>query len=245
MPGASAATRPSSPLTGATVGAIVLVHRPGNLIGRLFLALGFLATIQFLAEEYLAVGVIAAPGSLPAVEWVAWTMNWLWIPQFVILVVFFLIFPDGRLLGPRWRAVLALAVIAGVIGILASAFMPGPLTDFKRVSNPIGFASAAQYGPRWRPFGPASWRPSCWPPGRWSSAIGALGRSNDCSSDGSPSPPPSRPSWRRSASSSRKARRRSSSWPSVACRSRLAWPSSAITSSRSTCSSTGRWSTSP
>ena len=134
-------------LTGATVGAIVLAHRPGNLIGRLFIALGVLATFQFLAEEYLAVGVITAPGSLPAVEWVAWTMNWLWIPQFVILVVFFLIFPTGRLLGPRWRAVLALAVIAGAIGILASAFMPGPLTDFNRVINPMGFASAAQYGP--------------------------------------------------------------------------------------------------
>jgi hypothetical protein len=134
-------------LTGATVGAIVLAHRPGNLIGRLFIALGVLATFQFLAEEYLAVGVIAAPGSLPAVEWLAWTMNWLWIPQFVIMVVFFLIFPDGRLLAPRWRAVLALAIIAGAIGVLASAFMPGPLTDFNRVSNPIGFASAAQYGP--------------------------------------------------------------------------------------------------
>src|SRR4249919_597082 len=40
-------------LTGATVGAIVLSHRPGNLIGRLFVTLGVLATIQFLAEEYL------------------------------------------------------------------------------------------------------------------------------------------------------------------------------------------------
>lgn len=134
-------------LTGATVGAIVLAHRPGNVIGRLFITIGILASIQLLSEEYLAVGVIAAPGSLPAVEWLAWTMNWLWIPQFVIMIVFFLIFPDGHLLSPRWRAVLALAIIAGAIGVLASAFMPGPLTDFKRVSNPVGFASAAQYGP--------------------------------------------------------------------------------------------------
>ena len=134
-------------LTGATVGAIVLAHRPGNVIGRLFITIGVLASFQLLSEEYLAVGVIAAPGSLPAVEWLAWSMNWLWIPQFVIMVVFFLIFPDGHLISPRWRAVLALAVIAGAIGVLAAAFMPGPLTDFKRVSNPIGFASAAQYGP--------------------------------------------------------------------------------------------------
>ena len=134
-------------LTGATVGAIVLAHRPGNVIGRLFIAIGVLASIQLLSEEYLAVGVIAAPGSLPLVEWLAWNMNWLWIPQFVIMIVFFLIFPDGHLLSPRWRVVLALAVVAGAIGILAAAFMPGPLTDFKRVSNPIGFASAGQYVP--------------------------------------------------------------------------------------------------
>ena len=134
-------------LTGATVGAIVLAQRPGNVIGRLFIAIGILASIQLLSEEYLAVGVIAAPGSLPAVEWLAWSMNLLWIPQFVILIIFFLIFPDGHLISPRWRAVLTLAVIAGAIGVLAAAFMPGPLTDFKRVSNPIGFGSAAQYGP--------------------------------------------------------------------------------------------------
>ena len=29
-------------------------------------------------------------------------MNWLWIPQFVIMICFFLVFPDGHLLSPRW-----------------------------------------------------------------------------------------------------------------------------------------------
>jgi hypothetical protein len=134
-------------LTCATVGAVILAHRPDNVICRLFIAIGVLATIQLLAEEYLAVGVIAAPGSLPAVDWVAWLMNWLWIPQFVILIVFFLVFPDGRLVSPRWGTVVSLAIIAGVFGIVLMAFMPGPLTDFRQVGNPIGFGEISGYAP--------------------------------------------------------------------------------------------------
>ena len=232
-------------LTGATVGAIVLAHRPGNVIGRLFIAIGVLASIQLLSEEYLAVGVIAAPGSLPVVEWFAWSMNWLWIPQFVILIVFFLIFPDGA---PD-LATLAGGPRAG--GHRRCHRRPGrglharPADGLQARQQPDRIRERSAVRPRWRRSGSASWWPSCWPPGPWSSAIGALGQSNACSSDGSPSPPSSRPSSRRSASSSRKARRRSSSLPSVGYPSRRAWPSSAITSSRSTCSSTGRWSTSP
>jgi len=132
-------------LTCATVGAIVLAYRPENVICRLFIAIAILAAVQLLAEEYLAVGVIVAPGSLPAVEWVAWLMNWLWIPQFVIMIAVFLVFPDGRLVAPRWGVVASLAVIAGIAGIVLMAFLPGPLTDFRRLVNPLGFGVAPQY----------------------------------------------------------------------------------------------------
>jgi hypothetical protein len=134
-------------LTCATVGAIVLAHRRGNRIGWLIIAVAVLAALQLLCEEYLAIGVIAAPGSLPAVEWVAWATNWLWIPQFAIVVVFLLIFPDSRLVSPRWQAAVWLALIAGTVGVLIGAFTPGPLTDFKLVANPIGFGTTAQYAP--------------------------------------------------------------------------------------------------
>jgi hypothetical protein len=134
-------------LTCGTVGAILLAHRPGNRIAWLVIAVAVLAGVQLLAEEYLAIGVIAAPGSLPAVEWVAWAMNWLWIPQFVVVVVFLLVFPDSRLVSPRWQAVVWLALMAGTVGILVAAFMPGPLTDFKLVLNPLGFGSSDRYAP--------------------------------------------------------------------------------------------------
>jgi hypothetical protein len=134
-------------LTCATVGAIILGHRPQNVTSWLFIAIAGLASVQFLAEEYLAVGVVAAPGSLPATEWVAWLMNWLWIPQFVIMIVFFLVFPDGRLVSPRWGAVLSLAIIAGLLGVVLMAFMPGPLTDFRAIPNPMGFGDLSTYPP--------------------------------------------------------------------------------------------------
>ena len=134
-------------LTCATVGAIVLAHRPQNVISWLLIALAVLGSLQFLAEDYLALGIVAAPGSMPATEWVAWLMNWLWIPQFVIMICFFLVFPDGHLLSARWGVVASIAIIAGVMGVTLMAFMPGPLTGFRAIDNPMGFGVASTYPP--------------------------------------------------------------------------------------------------
>jgi hypothetical protein len=134
-------------LTCATVGAIILAHRPQNMISWLFIAIAVLGSLQFLAEDYLALSLGAAPGSMPATEWVAWLMNWLWIPQFVVMICFFLVFPDGHLVSARWGVVASIAIIAGVMGVTLMAFMPGPLTGFRAIDNPMGFGVASTYPP--------------------------------------------------------------------------------------------------
>jgi signal transduction histidine kinase len=53
----------------------------------------------------------------------------------------FLIFPDGRVLGPRWRAVVWLTGVTTGAAAFGSAFAPGPLDDppFENVvNNPFG-----------------------------------------------------------------------------------------------------------
>jgi hypothetical protein len=134
-------------LTCASVGAIILAHRPQNVISWLFVAIAVLGSLQFLAEDYLAFAIVAAPGSMPATDWVAWLMNWLWIPQFVIMICFFLVFPDGHLLSARWGVVASIAIIAGVMGVTLMAFMPGPLIGFRAIDNPMGFGDASTYPP--------------------------------------------------------------------------------------------------
>ncbi|HZC83480.1 MAG TPA: hypothetical protein VE194_03555, partial [Rubrobacter sp.] len=57
-----------------------------------------------------------------------------------LLVLLFLLFPDGTLLSPRWRLVAWLTVGYSVVGSLALAFAPGPIDDTIgfEVSNPAG-----------------------------------------------------------------------------------------------------------
>ncbi len=132
-------------VTSATVGAIVLARQPRNRIGRLMILVALLSGLQFLAEEYLAYGVVAHPGTLPTVEWVAWTTNWVWAPLFILVVAFFLIFPDGHLLSVRWRRVVWLAFLSGLATAVTAALLPGPLTDFPLVVNPLSIGGPVPF----------------------------------------------------------------------------------------------------
>ena len=55
-----------------------------------------------------------------------------------------LFFPDGRLLSPRWRIVLAVDLAALVLSVIGEAFRPGALDiDAARtIENPFGAARA-------------------------------------------------------------------------------------------------------
>jgi hypothetical protein len=51
------------------VGALIVAHRPGNVIGWIFSAIALLATTGALGEEYATYATATRPGSLPARSW--------------------------------------------------------------------------------------------------------------------------------------------------------------------------------
>lgn len=84
-------------------GAFVASRHPRNPIGWLFCVFGALNALSAdLAQGW---GLRAAeqgwPGG-PAAEWVSEAS---WLPGGVGLILTFLLFPDGRFPGPRWRPV--------------------------------------------------------------------------------------------------------------------------------------------
>src|SRR5579862_4523491 len=104
------------------VGFILTARRPGNRIGWIFLGAGLTVGLGFFCDRYGRVGLIAAPGSLPAARAAAWFANWAWttIPA-AALAFILLLFPTGRLNSRRWRpaawfagAAFTLAVAAGM-----------------------------------------------------------------------------------------------------------------------------------
>jgi hypothetical protein len=139
-------------LVAAVAGAVLAARRPRNPIGWLLLGLGLCFVIFPLVVAYVTVGLVAHPGGLPAVGWVAWVGNWIWVPAHACIALLFLLFPNGRLLSSRWRPVAWVAVATTSLLLVASACHPGPLEVvssirdpdiLRRFDNPLGIMSVA------------------------------------------------------------------------------------------------------
>ena len=126
----------------AVVGLVLAMRRPGHAIGWLFVGIGLVAAVHSFAFEYAIRALVTAPGSLPAGSWMAWLAYWTWTLNLPALALLLLLFPDGRLPSPRWRAVpwLIGAAIAGVTGW--TMLQPGPIDlSVVRIANPAGVAA--------------------------------------------------------------------------------------------------------
>src|SRR5688572_779069 len=127
-----------------TVGALIASRSPINSIGWIFCVLGLSGTLTILCGEYAVYALATRPDSLPQGDVAAWLSGWLSGSNIVTLIVLlFLLFPNGRLLSPRWSAVVWLAIIANALS-LAQYLRPGPLDGFSpfSIANPLGIKDA-------------------------------------------------------------------------------------------------------
>jgi hypothetical protein len=77
--------------------------------------------------------------SLPGYAYVAWFAGWTWYVWLMLgAAVLPLVFPNGRLLSPRWRPALWLAATALAANVVGAAFAPGRLGVEVAVQNPLG-----------------------------------------------------------------------------------------------------------
>jgi hypothetical protein len=141
-------------LMGALAGAVVAARRPRNPIGWLLLGLGLCFLVFSLVEAYVAAALAGAPNGLPAVRWVGWVGNWIWVPAHACIALLFLLFPNGRLLSARWRPVAWVALAATALLLVASACHPGPLEVvssirdpdlLRRFDNPLGITAVVAF----------------------------------------------------------------------------------------------------
>jgi signal transduction histidine kinase len=127
-------------LAFATVGVLIVARVPGNAVGWTFVAIGVIAAVGILAEEYGRYALTrepALPGGVAAA--------WLTTPLTEALPGLFglapMLFPDGRLPSARWRAAAAVPVACIVLLVASGAFAPGPLDDpFAAWTNPLGWS---------------------------------------------------------------------------------------------------------
>jgi hypothetical protein len=121
----------------ALVGSIVEWRRPGHAIGRLMMLAGPL--YAFVSAGWTTANLLQSridPTAYLVFSWAVYHLSWLamaliigWIP---------LLFPTGKLPGPRWRVPAAIVLTVLGVGLFASALRPGEILAGSGYVNPFG-----------------------------------------------------------------------------------------------------------
>ena len=130
-------------LVFAGVGALIATRHPGNAIGWIFLSVGVSAGLAEVAHAYADYWLDGAGGSEGLAKAAAWYGSLSWIPFILVPATFLLLlFPDGRLLSPRWRPIAWCAALGIAGGFVTQGLTPGPLEDYPQLMNPYGVTSS-------------------------------------------------------------------------------------------------------
>src|SRR3954451_13119044 len=138
------------PANLGAVGALLATRRSENAIGwllllagarlggGLLLLAGALAGVAFACGEFQRFVLARGDPVSPLVVAAAWVASWAFIPAIGILIVFVpLLYPTGRLPGPRWRFVVAAGLFGVIASTIALATARGPPGDPRGPLNPF------------------------------------------------------------------------------------------------------------
>ena len=123
----------------ALTGALIAVREPGNAVGWLLLVIALSFGFQGLVDAYIT------DPDRPFVVAAAWASTCVWyVWLYVAAAVLPLLFPDGRLISPRWRFALWIGMAALMCALVSEAFRPGTLDTEspEPIANPLGVPEA-------------------------------------------------------------------------------------------------------
>jgi hypothetical protein len=126
-------------LSFGSVGALIAMRRPENRVGWVLVVMGLISGLMGIVNQYPVLSD-AARESLPFSGLARWVSAWIWVPAAAGLGSLLpLIFPDGHLPSPRWRAAVLLALVA--VGTLVASIIVivqplGPLRPTPMVAIP-------------------------------------------------------------------------------------------------------------
>lgn len=128
----------------AAIGALVLWLRGSDRVAWLMLGGTTIATLWLLAMTLAARAVEIDPtGELARAA--GWVAQWIGFPPAAAFLFVFLLFPEGRLPGSRWRWV-SWGIVVGIgLMTLALALAPGPLEARPEMQNPVGLSGAGAF----------------------------------------------------------------------------------------------------
>jgi two-component system, NarL family, sensor kinase len=126
------------------MGCVLLARRPGHPMGPLLVLIGLASAISVLPFAYARYTLVHAPGSLPFGTAMLWVNTWAYAPVTSLGgLVLPMVFPEGRLLSPRWRPALWAALAFIPLTVAGNAFIPQGMGGyFPHLDNPYAYAPA-------------------------------------------------------------------------------------------------------
>ena len=126
----------------AVVGAIIVARRPSNAVGWIFVVGGFW-------QGVLGAGLAYAAGVLPAghnelavlLVWLNGIGNSTALAAVALVLA---LYPDGRLLGPRWAIVVVLAAVGAGLVVMEVGFGSDRLVILESAPNPFQAGGTVQ-----------------------------------------------------------------------------------------------------
>lgn len=125
----------------AACGLVVAVRRPGNAVGWLVLG-GGLSIAGVMSAGSYASWALQQPGGAPLADFATWVSGWAFAPLITCLAMLLpLLFPDGRLPSPRWRALLFVDLGYAALAGGGNSFLDQPIEvdSVGAVPNPYAF----------------------------------------------------------------------------------------------------------
>ena len=129
-------------VASAATGAVVASRLPRNAVGWLILGLGLGVGVLLSVGAYAEVGVDTDGEPLPGYSAAAWLGDVTGIPVFFGVTGFLLLlFPTGRLPGPRWRAAAWFFGLTVLVAWASYGLAPGEVGS--GVPNPVALGGSA------------------------------------------------------------------------------------------------------
>ena len=113
-------------------------------MGPLLCLIGLATAVAVVLVAYARYALVHSPGSLPFSTAMLWLHTWAYVPATGLGgMVLLLVFPEGRLLSPRWRPALWAAIAFIPLSVAGYAFVPQNLGAYSvtgRTRTPfVGF----------------------------------------------------------------------------------------------------------
>lgn len=134
----------------AVSGALIVSRQPRNVVGWLLLVPGLAIPVFDLVGSWLEM-LTPVPTKVTPIVWLAsWVDSWSWVVLIFAIFHLLLVFPNGKLLSPRWRwavwveaAMIGFMLFAAAFGDQIAPFMDDETPPPWSIDNPVGFIPEA------------------------------------------------------------------------------------------------------